>query len=221
MTAPIRRLDLHELVRELCESTKHWEFYMRKGKARHHVTINPPLLVQLSAAATPKASVESGTARPASSKPSAAIEAIDTLLRIDRQAAAWVRRLKQDDPGNVIGCVVQLGALAMGQDYCGRKTPKRADDGQVTCCTFHQIESDVRRWWSWARVVTRWDLPPWQPDNTCPLCGTRGSLRVRVVERLAVCTEDQCRETWDEATIGLLADHIRAENHEVEEEQAS
>lgn len=221
MTATIRRLDLHDLVRELCESTLNREFYMRKRKPRYHVTLNPPLLVQLSAASTPKPSVESGAARPAASKPSAAIEAIDTLLRIDDQAAAWVRRLGQDDPGNTVKCVAQLGALAAGQDHCGRKTPRRDEDGRVICCTYHCIESDVRRWWSWARVVTRWDLPPWQPDNTCPLCGTRGSLRVRVVERLAVCTEDQCRETWDEATIGLLADHIRAENHEVDEQQAS
>ncbi|MEV6413859.1 hypothetical protein [Kribbella sp. NPDC051718] len=217
MTGP-RRLDLHDLVRELCEETKHYEFYMRKLKAKHHVTVNPPLLVQLAAASTPKASVEAGTLRPAGSKPSAAIEAIDALMRIDRDAAAWLRSLGEDDPGNVIQCVVSLAALAP-QNRCARSKPQRDEHTKwVTCCRYHQIEVDVRRWWSWARVVTRWDLPPWTPDNTCPLCGTRGSLRVRVVDRLAVCAEDECRETWDETTIGLLADHIRAENHEGEEQ---
>lgn len=201
MTGP-RRPDLYDLVRDLCEETQNREFYMRKRKPRYHVTINPPLLVQLAAASTPKPSVEAGAMRPASSKPSAALDAIDTLLRIDRDASAWVRRLGHDDPGNVIRCVIQLSALAAGQDSNTRV----------------RIEYDVRRWWSWARIVTRWDLPPWQPDNTCPLCGVRGTLRVRVVERLAVCMDEACRGTWDEITIGLLADHIRAENHEGEEQ---
>jgi hypothetical protein len=221
VTGPIRRPDLHDMIRELCEDTQHRELYMRKRKPRYHVTNNPPLLVQLKAAATPKASVDSGTARPASSKPSAAIDSIDTLLEIDKQAAAWLRVLGQDDPGNVVRCVVQVGALAPSQDHCGRKTPKRGEDGQVICCTFHDIESDVRRWWSKARVVTSWDLPPFRPDNTCPICAVRGSLRIRVEERLAMCTEEACREVWDETTIGLLADHIRAENHEGEEDKAS
>lgn len=212
---PHRRLDLVDLVRELTQTTQHHELYMRKQRPRHHVTTNPPLLVQLSAASTPKASVESGTSRPAASKPSAAIEAIDTLLRIDHYAAAWLRSLGEDDPGNVIQCVVRLGALA-AQDHCIRSTPRRNEIGWVVCCRYHQIEADVRRWWTWARVVTRWDLPPWQPDNTCPLCGNRGTLRVRIAERLAMCSEDACRETWDETTIGLLADHIRAENHDTE-----
>lgn len=217
MSGP-RRMDLYDLVRELCEKTQHWEFYMRKRKPRHHVTTNPPLLVQLAAASTPNPSVEAGASRPAASKPSAAIDAIDTLMRIDHEAAAWVRRLGQDDPGNTIRCVVQVGALAVAQDRCDRASAKRDEHGRVICCAYHRIETDVRRWWSWARIVTRWDLPPWQPDNTCPLCGARGTLRVRAVERLATCTEDACRETWDETTIGLLADHIRAENHEGEEQ---
>lgn len=215
----LRRLDLHDLVRELCEETVHREFYMRKRKPKHHVTINPPLLVQLAAAATPKSSVESGASRPAASKPSAALEAIDTMMRIDHDAAAWLRSLGEDDPGNVISCVLRLGALAVS-DRCERAKGSRGDQAWISCCRYHQVEADVRRWWSWARVVTRWDLPPWTPDNTCPLCGTRGSLRVRVADRLAVCTEDHCRETWDEITIGLLAEHIRAENNE-DEEQAS
>lgn len=220
MTARIRRPDLHDLVRELTEVTQHRELYLRKRSVRYHVTLNPPLLVQLAAAATPKASVDAGIARPSSSRPAASIESIDTLIRIDRDAAAWLRSLGEDDPGNVIQCVVRLGALAV-QERCDRDTGKRdRESGWINCCRYHQVEADVRRWWGWARIITRWDLPPFQPANTCPLCGTRGSLRVRVAEQLATCTEDQCRETWDQDTIGLLADHIRRENHE-DEERAS
>jgi hypothetical protein len=213
MTGVSSRPDLHDMVRELCEYTKHRElFWGRRRGARYHVTENPPLLVQLKAAATPKASVDAGTARPAASKPSAAIDSIDTLLEIDSQAAAWLRALGEDDPGNVIRCVVQVGALAVSQEHCGRKAPKRDEHGHVICCTYHEIESDVRRWWSRARVVTSWDQPPFRPDNTCPICGERGTLRIRAEEQLAMCID--CRAVWDAETLGLLAAHIRAENHE-------
>lgn len=210
MTTIRRRLDLIDLIRELTEQHQHRQFYMRKKKPRYHTTNNPPLLDQLADAIEPKSSVEAGTARPATSRPSAALDAIDTAIRIDTDAARWLRHLGQDDPGNTLECVRQLGALAVSTDHCGRAKP------HGNCCTYHRIESDVRRWWSWARIVTRWDLPAWQPDNTCPLCGTRGTLRVRVTEKLATCIDDTCRETWDDTTIGLLADHIRAENHDTQ-----
>lgn len=195
-----RRPDIHDMTRELCDSTQHREQYMRKHKPRYHTTTNPPLLVQLKAAATPNPTVEAGTTRPAASKPSAAIDAIDTLTRIDHEAAAWLRHLGQDDPGNTIACVRQLAALAMSQ-------PSH----------YRRIEHDIRRWWSWARIITRWDLPAWQPHNTCPLCGERGTIRVKINEKLATCVNDTCRETWDEATIGLLAEHIRTENHDTQQ----
>jgi len=208
-----RRLDLHDLVRELTEPTQHRELYMRKRKPRYHTTTSPPLLVQLDDAIEPKPSVDTGTPRPATSRPSASIEAIDTANLIDHEAAQWLRHLGQDDPGNAITCVRQVGALAISQDHCGRRTPHRDGRGKVTCCTAHRIEADIRRWWNWARIVTRWDLPAWSPDNTCPLCGSRGTLRIRLVEKLATCID--CRETWDDTTIGLLADHIRTENGEL------
>jgi hypothetical protein len=210
-----RRPDLHDLVRELTEPTQHREQYMRKRKPRYHVTVNPPLLVQLAAASTPKSSTGAGASRPAASKPSAALEATDTLLWIDHDSAAWVRRLGEDDPGNVVACVLRVGALAASQDHCGRRTPRRDDRGKVTCCTNHRIETDVRRWWTRARIVTRWDLPAWSPDNTCPLCGSRGTIRIHAVEKLASCTAEACRAAWDETTIGLLAEHIRTENGEL------
>lgn len=207
MTTARRRLDLFDLIRELTENHQHRELYFRKKKPRYHITNNPSLLEQLGDAIEPKASVESGTARPAASKPSAALDAIDTLIRIDTEAARWLRHLGEDDPGNTTTCVRHLGALAVSAEHCGRKP--RGD-----CCTYHAIERDTRRWWTWARIITRWDLPAWQPDNTCPLCGNRGTLRVRVTEKLATCID--CRETWDDTTIALLADHIRTENHDTQ-----
>lgn len=217
MTTRPRRLELIDLIRELTQTTNHRELYIRKRAPRYHVTSNPPLLVQLKAAATPNPAVEAGTTRPAASKPSAAIDCIDTLNRITQQATTWLQELHHPNPNNVIRTITQLGALAPNVDHCGRRTPRRDPDHQVRCCTNHRIEADTRRWWTWARIATRWDLPPWQPHNTCPYCGTLGALRIRLADQIATCTNDDCRMAWDETTIGLLAVHIRTENHDYTE----
>jgi hypothetical protein len=187
-----------DMVRELCEPTKHQQPYYLTltGRTYHHATISPPLLIQLADAVTPSGSAGAGAARPATSKPAARLDAIDTAARIEINAARWLRILRQDDDGDVVDLVRRAATHA---------------------ATELELARDIRRWWTWARIATGWDLPAWQPDNTCPLCGTRGSLRVRLVEQLATCVNDPCRETWDQTTIGLLADHIRAENHEDEE----
>jgi hypothetical protein len=187
-----------DMVRELCEPTKHRQPYhlTLTGRTYHHATISPPLLLQLADAITPSGSAGAGAARPAASRPAARLDAIDTAARIEIDAARWLRTLDQDDAGDLVDVVRRAGTHA---------------------ATEPRLARDIRRWWTWARIATGWDLPAWQPDNTCPLCGTRGSLRIRLVEQLATCTNDPCRETWDATTIGLLADHIRAENHEDEE----
>ena len=67
-----------------------------------------------------------------------------------------------------------------------------------------------------AAIVTGWEVPPRRLHNTCPLCGVLGSLLVRLdvttSSGTALCTE--CHETWAETTIGLLAQHLLAENGE-------
>ncbi len=211
-----RRLDLHDLVRELTQTTQHRQLYMRKRSPRYHTTTNPPLLVQLDRAAAPRGSLTDNTGPRAGSRPSANIDAIDTAIRIHTNASTWLRILDHDQTGTTVELVRRLAAVVPGQDQCGRRTPQRDDKRQVTCCTYHRIEADIRRWWTWARITTGWDLPPWQPNNTCPLCGSRGTIRIRAVEKLATCINDGCRETWDEATFGLLVEHIRAENGETQ-----
>lgn len=191
-----------DLIRDLCDQTRHAEPYsLRRGKMlvnTAHITTVPPLLAQLAAAGEPSSSAEAGLPRPAASKPAARLDALDTLIRIDLAAARWVRDWGEDDPGDTIRCVRMVGSLSVSAGSSSAAAALK----------------DVRRWWTWARVTTGWDLPAWQPANTCPLCGIRGTLRVRVVEKLGTCINDACRETWDETTIGLLADHIRAENGE-------
>ena len=76
------------------------------------------------------------------------------------------------------------------------------------------LSRDIQRWWTWARITTGWDQPAFQPHNTCPHCGVLGTIRIRLHEHLATCTNDTCRATWDHDTIGILAQHIRTENGE-------
>lgn len=206
-----QRLDLVDLVRELTQPHTHAEHYqVRRGHTwygQNHVTQQPPLLDQLQYA-TPSGIGEERGSVGFESRPTARIEALDTLLKIDDAAARWVRHLGEDDPGDkinpatgrvipgsgTIACVVLVGSLAPSQDEPTRK----------------RIHSDVHHWWMWARIATGWDSPAWRPDNTCPNCGERGSLRVNLVEELGTCIE--CRETWDHYAIGILAEHIRAES---------
>ena len=235
------RPDVSDMVRELCEPSSHLVRLEQprqqapaprksKGRARrrkagraagqaprYHRTVEPPLLVQLYQSVEPSSSAEAGTARPASSRPAARLDAIDTANRIDQRVGAWLTHLEVVAAGqDSIGRLRFLASLLPSLDACGKRSPQRDDQGHVTCCEAHVLESDIGRWWKWARVVTGWDTPAWQPDNTCPLCGVRGSLRIRFEDQLATCVNDACRETWDSFTIGLLAAHIRTENNDHE-----
>ena len=71
------------------------------------------------------------------------------------------------------------------------------------------LDSDVRLWLVWCRVLTGWDTPAWQPNAKCPVCGIRGTLRIRLDRHTACCIESSCRAAWDEDTIEYLATHVR------------
>lgn len=200
-TAFGEKIELVDMVREMCDPTKHREPYFETptGPTLYHATIAPPLILQLLDAVEPSSSAEagSGVARIAASRPAAAIDAIDTAFRIAVDAARWHRVLGNEDVDETIDLVRRLLPFAL------------TDNG---------LARDLKRWWTWARVATGWDRAAWRPDNTCPICGVRGTLRVRFAEQLATCLNDSCRETWDDNNIGLLAEHIKTENHETEED---
>lgn len=160
-----------------------------------HLTTNPPLINQLWEAAATSKGMDGGN-RVFGSSPSASLEALDMVMRIEQQVHHMLRHdhgeaNSHDDYPHTIQAVRHLGSL----------TGRHTDNART-----------IRSWWAGARVVTGWDLPAWKPNNTCPLCAHRGGLRVKYPT--AICVE--CRETWDEETIGLLVEHIRSENHEDE-----
>lgn len=202
------RLDLADMVDELTHAHTHREhFTIRHGQTwygQDHVTTVPALLTQLDNTPTAANEVQDGPTRGAyGSKPSARLEALDCLDRIDRDTEWWIRHLgHQRDHRTTHTAVRFVASLAPGLDACDKRRPG--------CCDRHELEHDVRRWWTQARIVTGWDSPAWRPDNTCPMCSERGGLRVKLADHAGFCAE--CGETWDEANIGLLADHIRAES---------
>lgn len=201
MTGP--RLTLAEMVAELCDPVRHREHYTvsktdQTGHTtwfgRDHITTHLCLLDQLHQAIAQSPAAEAGVRPGFTSKPTARLDALDTWTRIDLKASEWVRDLGETDPADTRACIRRLHGLTRS----------------ATAMQVNAITADVRRWWAWARIATGWDSPAWSPDNTCPLCGEHGSLRVRLALHIGTCLA--CAETWDADTIGLLADHIRAES---------
>lgn len=167
--------------------------------AAYHVTRSPSLIEQLQMAIEASGGIEDGPRPAYASKPAARIDAIDALVRIDNQAAKWIRTLGEDDPGSTVECIRKLGGLLprLGkQDY---KTVTR----------------DIRSWHASAQILTGWASPPWSPNVKCPVCEYAGGLRIRLLEQIGTCVE--CSATWTPETIGLLAEDIRRQNSEENE----
>lgn len=204
MTDRPQRMELADYVRELTEPHTHVETYQTKSITgpgfidARHITHVPSLLTQLWDNDVPSTAAETGPRPGFQSKPAARLDALDTAVRIDLEASRWVRDMGENDPSDTSDCIRLLHSLLRSADPVVRR----------------EVAHDVRRWWTQARIVTGWDSPAWTPDNTCPQCGERGTLKVRLIERLGMCVNDPCRATWDPSTIGVLAEHIRVESEE-------
>ncbi|WP_372733599.1 hypothetical protein [Nocardioides sp.] len=240
-----RKPDIHDMITQLTSThsqrepynleTGRWvpdpdthleRFLVRSSWPTHH-GVDAPALVHQLLGATPAGSGEMSGAAP-TSRPAARIESIDTLMLIDDAAARWIRRLGEDDPGDLldqrtgrpipgsgtIRCLRKLHGLHPATKHCGQHHGKKTELTGQWCCQRHDLEHDIRDWWHQARIITGWDSPAYRPFNTCPVCEHLGGLRVNASTQSALCIE--CRSVWDEAQIGLLAEHIRAENGEAD-----
>lgn len=228
--------DFQDMVDELTRAHTHRERYNQDRAGEnwngHHVTEVPSLVHQLLGATPSSSGTEHGSAPV--SKPNARIEAIDTLMLIDDEAERWLARLGADVPGDQIdprtdrpipgsGTIAALRRAASHHrsvNHCGRERPHypTGNTGRPDCCHRHQLHHDVRRWWRQARVISGWDSPAWRPRNTCPVCEQTQSLRINLVEQTGLCIE--CRSIWGPDEIGVLAEWIRAENAEDDEQQS-
>lgn len=206
-----RRLELADYVLELTQTHTHVETYQTRSLTgggfidARHITRAPGLLTQLANNDTPSATTDDGPRPGYASRPAARLDALAALADIDLAINRWIIDIG-DQPQHLdtARALQQLHALLAGADHITRAEATR----------------DVRRWWTRARIVTGWDSPAWTPDNTCPSCNERGTLRIRLADHIGMCTfpgdptrrREACGVTWDESTIGLLADHIRAES---------
>jgi hypothetical protein len=210
-------LDHHDHIRELTSPHSNAERYTRTvGRTtvtQNHVVRVPPLLRQLEwIAPTGRGDDRSGGGY--ESRPAAALEALNTLVQIDTDAARWLRVLGFDDFGDPYDVLRRLSAKVVDVDACHRKRFAFIEQpgGRRPCCLHHQITRDIASWWTQARIISGWDAAAWRPDNTCPMCSDRGSLRIKDADKIGFCTS--CHETWTPDTIGLLAEHIRLESWE-------
>lgn len=210
MTRPPQRLELADYIRELTQPHTHREHYQYQVAGRgtwygqDHVVRAPSLLQQLEQSDTPSQATEDGPRSGYASRPAARLDALAALAHIDLQAARWITDLgEQPRSLHTLDLVLQLHGLTASAGLPARKA----------------ITASVRSWWITARIVTGWDSPAWRPDATCPQCGERGTLSVRLADKLARCSHEACGATWDSENIGLLADHIRAESDEGRQRQ--
>lgn len=187
MTRPSLESMVRALVAPSTQATK-----MPDGTVVHKVSC-PSLLDQLSSR---EPSSGEGVRRGFGSRPAAAIEAIDMARTINNEARAWAKTLGISSSGKPATVVLRLHGASAQMD---RET---LADFTIT----------VRRWWVGARILSGWDSAPFKPRNHCPICGELGTLRIVVTDRLAHCVD--CKSGWDSATLGVLAEHIRAENGE-------
>lgn len=204
------RWDLTAYVTALCDPTIATEKYRQLHNnddgslttvTGRHKTTSPPLLEQLWSAAETSRGMDNGHTRGFQSSPAASLEALDVALDIEHTVHKLLRTHgiidSHDHYPDTIKAVRKLGSLVAPGEHTTHKDEART----------------IRHWWVAARVITGWDLPAFRPNNTCPMCGIRGSLRIKWPT--GFCT--QCRTVWDEEHSGLLVEHIRRENHEDED----
>lgn len=204
--------DIDELVNGTTTTETVDRITLVKGRWRktigRHTVHHPPLLTQLQAATTGSTMTTDDTFRPVpGSKPSARIDAIDTLARIDRESTAWAQHLASRVRGSLpdrLRGLVGAATLTPVDNLTGR-------DG---------LAAAVRSWRTSARVVSGIESPAFAPDVPCPNveCEKRGTLRVRFDQRVAACVE--CGEFWDSEHVEQLgrivawsAEHLAGARH--------
>lgn len=143
------------------------------------------LIDQLGHAASHQSKTGAYTSNVPGSRPAARLDAVATLQRIDRQSTKRAAELDLPAARLIDRLLAISGKIGSTQD------------------------SEVKSWWVAARCVTGWEQAPYEPDVPCPNveCERRGTLRIRLDDYLATCTN--CGETWDHENYTQLGDYVR------------
>lgn len=126
----------------------------------------------------------------AASKPAAHLEALDVIARIDSQSRNLALSVEAGEHRNLEERLLAISGKI------GDETHFR-----------------VRSWWAAARLTTHHDAPPIRPYGVpCPECSETGSLRIRLDDEIASCTE--CGQVWDRTggldtgSLDILGQHV-------------
>lgn len=199
--------DIADLAELLCDPHQHTETVQywanRNRKFRRHVTIQPGLLHQLHEAVFRQNTADEGRRGSPGSRPPLQLEALSLHVVIQVAVTRWCWELNVTMRDSTEQDIRALVGAAMDSD------------------TQTLLRADLRRWRTWCEVMTGWETV-WAPKGvTCPVaaCGQQGSLRVLLAAKRAFCrnparTEDGglvCGATWDQDTIGVLADYISSQ----------
>lgn len=117
------------------------------------------------------------------SKPAGRLDALALLHSIDSESGAMVQQM-----GIPVSPTAPL------------KERLRAIRVELACRGVVE-EPTVRSWWARARVYSQLDGPAYSPNVLCPTkgCFERGTIHIRLSERVAVC--DACTSVWtDDST---------------------
>lgn len=199
-------LDIADTADELCNPQHRVERIQMPDGHKHlrvrrvwTVTL-PSLLDQLAGAVVPGEAYtedDPGTRGSFESRPAARLDAVDRLIAIEAGAAMWCRRTGlalRETPAKNIRAMVGA-APTIGSDNQGA------------------LLHDLRAWRTWAATVTGWERPPDAPRVACLACERINTVRVRLHRKTACCLA--CGAWWDETTIGVLAEHIRANSERI------
>lgn len=142
------------------------------------------------------ASSVGGSSSTPKSKPATNLEPLAVLEDITAATMTWLRvvdpaRASRADMRSVIARLWRLADRA----------PTLPDE------QLRNLDGDVMRWWTAARITTTWGDRPLRPHVPCPECGKRGTIRLLVERTAAMCMD--CRTAWDATTIGALGEHVR------------
>lgn len=212
MTAPHTWLaDISHHVNDLTRPLHHRHLFTdaeaRLQGRRLHTAAFPSLLDQLRATTRPtKPGGEEDPMRGIfESRPSARLDALAALIHIDHWSTLWLTRDLGRKPRHTTEDTLRgiVGAAATTHD------PD----------TLRLLHRDVASWARMARITTGWERPPYTPRGSCPACEHRGTIRVRLDERIALCVD--CGEQWTPDTIGILAEHIRWQHGEADTPHAT
>lgn len=207
---PDALLDLADNVRDLAEHYRHEERRPHTwSPARHRVeqppwvTWHAPLLVQLYQVAQSAMGGEfvGGRARSGQSSGPAGLFALAQLDVIRRGVARWYGRLELTSRGDLIADLRGLVGAAASADHS----------------TGQRLAADVARWRLSCLTLTGWRTS-YRPPAPCPHCdrmpgtvdGKPVGLRVRLDKSTARCMTEDCGAHWSQATIGVLAEHVRS-----------